>query len=95
MRALKTVAIVVISAAVLGCAKVRVVGREIDPIEESRVIHRCGWNFRGESETEMLHVEHGKTIGAVKVSMNYFQALGTVLTFGLWMPFDLTWEVNR
>ena len=95
MNTAKIAVVVATVAAVTGCAKVRIVGREIDPTEEQRVIHRCGWNVRGEDETSEIRVERGKTLGAVKVSMNYLHALGTVLTLGLWMPIDLTWEVNR
>lgn len=95
MNAAKIAVVIAAVAAATGCAKVRIVGREIDPTEEQRVIHRCGWNVRGEDETSEIRVERGKTLGAVKVSMNYLHALGTVLTFGLWMPIDLTWEVNR
>lgn len=91
----KVIIVCLVTALAIGCAKVRVVGHETDPVEHEIVVHRFGWNLNDASETREIRVGRGKTIGAVKVSMNYFQALGTVLTFGLWMPFDLTWEVNR
>ena len=91
----KTILACLIMASSVGCAKVRIVGREIDPVVTERTIHRCGWNLNDEDETTEIRVSRLGTIGSVKVSMNYFQALGTVLSFGLWMPFNLTWEVNR
>ena len=48
-----------------------------------------------EGETKEVRVGERETIGAVKVHMNYLYALGTVLSLGHWMPFDITCEVNK
>ena len=80
---------------VVGCASVRLVARENDPTEKEILIERCGWNLDEEGETKEVRVGERETIGAVKVHMNYLYALGTVLSLGHWMPFDVTYEVNK
>ena len=80
---------------VVGCASVRLVARENDPTEKEILIERCGWNLDEEGETKEVRVGERETIGAVKVHMNYLYALGTVLSLGHWMPFDITYEVNK
>jgi len=34
------------------------------------------------------------TVAAVRCRTNYWYALATVLTFGLWAPIDIEWEEN-
>ena len=80
---------------VAGCASVRLVANEDNPTEVETLVERCGWNLDEEEETKEIRVGGRETIGAVKVHMNYFYALGTVLSLGHWMPFDITYEVNK
>ena len=42
-----------------------------------------------------IRVGGRETLGAVKLHTNYLYALGSVFTFGIWMPFDITYEVNK
>lgn len=79
----------------VGCASVRLVARENDLTEKEILIERCGWNLDEEDETKEVRVGERETIGSVKVHMNYLYAIGAVLSLGHWMPFDITYEVNK
>ena len=80
---------------VTGCASVRLVARETNPQEKEAFVNECGWNMDLEGGKTEIRVGGRETIGAVKLHTNYLYALGSVLTFGIWMPFDITYEVNK
>ena len=78
-----------------GCASVRLVGREINPEEKEVFIEQCGWSYDLEGNSTEIRVGRRETIGAVTVHYNLFYALGTLISLGHWMPFQLTYELNE
>ena len=80
---------------VTGCASVRLVVRETNPQEKEAFVNECGWSIDLEGGKTERRVGERETLGAVKLHTNYIYALGTVLSFGIWMPFDITYEVNK
>jgi hypothetical protein len=80
---------------VTGCASVRLVARETNPQEKESFVNECGWSMDLEGGKTEIRVGGRETLGAVKFHTNYLYALGSVFTFGIWMPFDITYEVNK
>lgn len=87
----------IVSAALIatGCASVRIVARETNPQEKETFVNECGWSMDLEGGKTEIRVGERETLGAVKLHTNYLYALGSVLSFGIWMPFDITYEVNK
>ena len=87
----------VLSAALIatGCASVRLVAREMNPQEKETFVNECGWSEDLEGGKTEIRVGERETLGAVKFHTNYLYALGSVLSFGIWIPFDITYEVNK
>ncbi len=81
--------------ALSGCASVRVVARETNPVEKEIFIEQCGWSSDLEGKKTEVRVSERGTIGAVTVHYNFFYALGTLVSLGHWMPFQITCEVNE
>lgn len=79
----------------VGCASVRLVARESNPYENEVFVEKCGWSLDMEGGKMEIRVAQRETIGAVNVHYNYLYALGTVLSFGHWIPFQITYEVNK
>ena len=91
-----TIGIVVIAVLIAtGCASVRLVARETNPQEKETFVNECGWSMDLEGGKTEIRVGERETLGAVKLHTNYLYALGSVLSFGIWMPFDITYEVNK
>ena len=80
---------------VTGCASVRLVARETNPQEKEAFVNECGWSKDLEGGKTEIRVGGRETLGVVKFHTNYLYALGSVLSFGIWMPFDITYEVNK
>ena len=81
--------------ALSGCASVRVVARETNPVEKEIFVEQCGWSSDLEGKKTEIRVSERGTIGAVTVHYNFFYALGTLVSLGHWMPFQITYEVNE
>ena len=81
--------------ALSGCASVRVVARETNPMEKEIFVEQCGWSPDLEGRETEIRVSERGTIGAVTVHYNFFYALGTLVSLGHWMPFQITCEVNE
>lgn len=82
--------------AVAGCASVRIVGREENPKEIERFAAPGGWSWDLEGGKEEIPLPDDRaTLGSVELHSSYWYAWGTVLTFGWWIPFDITYEVNQ
>lgn len=80
----------------VGCASVRVVGREENPKEIERFASPGGWSWDLEGgKEEILLPDDRATLGSVELHSGYWYAWGTVLTFGWWIPCDITYEVNQ
>lgn len=80
-----------------GCqSSVRVSGRAIRPYEypAQRYDGSCWSDNLWEKSPYIALEDKHHTLAAVRVRTNYFYALATVLTFGLWTPIDLEWEEN-
>jgi len=86
---------VLLSCLLVGCASVRLVARESDPYEKEILVEKCGWSLDMEGGKTEIRVAQRETIGAVKVHSNFLYALGTVLSLGHWIPFQITYEVNQ
>ena len=81
---------------VCSCSSVRVSGRAIRPYEypPMRYDGSC-WKQNLWEKSNVIMVEDKRhTVAAVRCRTNYFYALATVLTFGLWAPIDIEWEEN-
>jgi hypothetical protein len=93
---IKMMGTVVIAALIMmGCASVRLVARETNPKEKEAFVNECGWSMDLEGGKTEIRVGERETLGAVKLHTNYLYALGSVLSLGIWMPFDITYEVNK
>jgi len=84
-----------LALALVGCASVRVVGRESNPAEKEEISNVCGWTCDLEGGKKTIELPDRATIGSVEMHSSYWYAWGTVLSFGLWIPFDMTYEVNQ
>lgn len=75
---------------------VRVSGRAVRPYEypPQRYDGSCWSDTLWEDSPYITVEDKHHTLSAVRVRTNYFYALATVLTFGLWSPIDLEWEEN-
>ena len=93
---IKMMGTVVIAALIMtGCASVRLVARETNPPEKETFVNECGWSMDLKGGKTEIRGGELETLGAVKLHTNYLYALGSVLSFGIWMPFDITYEVNK
>lgn len=95
MKNLIVITMAVLAVGVSGCASVRIVGREDNPAEVERFVNTVGWSLDLEGGRMQVQLPERATLGAVEVHSSYWYAWGTVLTFGLWIPCDMTYEVNR
>ena len=80
-----------------GCqTSVRVSGRAVRPYEyPPERFDGSLWSDTLWEDGNIITVEDKHhTLSAVRVRTNYFYALATVLTFGLWAPVDIEWEEN-
>ena len=89
------ISLALVSLALAGCASVRVVARETNPVEKEIFVEKCGWSSNLEVNKTEVRVSDRGTIGAVTVHYNFFYALGTLISLGHWMPFQITCEVNE
>ena len=89
------VAVAVMLSLFMGCASVRVVARETNPVEKEIFVEKCGWSSDLEGNKTEVRVSDRGTIGAFTVHYNFFYALGTLISCGHWMPFQITCEVNE
>jgi len=89
------ISLALVSLALAGCASVRVVARETNPVEKEIFVEKCGWSSDLEGKKTEIRVSERGTIGAVTVHYNFFYALGTLVSLGHWMPFQITCEVNE
>ena len=83
--------------ATCGCqSSVRVSGRAIRPYEYPPVRYDGSlWKQNLWEKENVITVEDKRhTVAAVRCRTNYWYALATVLTFGLWAPMDIEWEEN-
>ena len=101
MKAGKFVAIlmsvVVLTCGLCGCqTSARVSGRAVRPYEYPPMRYDGSlWkDTLWENDNQIVVEDKHHTLAAVRVRTNYFYALATVLTFGLWVPMDLEWEEN-
>ena len=85
----------VLALALAGCASVRVIGRESNPSERECFSNVRGWTWDLEGGKKTIDLPDRATIGSVAMHSSYWYAWGTVLTFGWWIPFDITYEVNQ
>ena len=93
---IKMVGLAAIAALIAtGCASVRLVARETNLQEKESFVNECGWSTDLEGGKTEIRVGERETLGAVRLHTNYLYALGSVLSFGIWMPFDMTYEVNK
>ena len=93
--AYQVVVVVFIMCMMAGCASVRLVACESNPHEHEVFVEKCGWTSDMEGGKTEIRVAQRETIGAVNVHFNYLYALGTVLSLGHWIPFQITYEVNQ
>ncbi|MCQ2403147.1 MAG: hypothetical protein MJ202_05425 [Lentisphaeria bacterium] len=80
-----------------GCqSTVRVSGHAVRPYEYPPMRYDgCCWKETLWEKSNTIFPENKRhTLAAVRYRTNYFYALGTVLTFGLWAPVDIEWEEN-
>ena len=83
---------------VCGCqSSVRVSGRAVRPYEYPPMRYDgCLWKQNLWEKNNMITVEDKHhTVAAVRCRTNYWYALATVLTLGLWVPVDIEWEENN
>ena len=92
---MKSLILSIIVITFAGCASVRIVGRESNPTEIESFPVLCGWTRDLEGGKKTIKLHDRATIGSVKMHSCYLYAWGTVLSFGLWIPFDVTYEVNQ
>lgn len=78
-----------------GCASFRYEARSSNPREEEDFTFQSGWSCDLEGGKMVKRVSERETIGAFRVRTNYLYALGTVFSFGFWMPVDVIYEVNQ
>ena len=81
--------------AMSGCASVRVVAREENPKEVEDFLNLRGWSLDFEGGKEVIQRQDKATLGSFEVHSSYWYAWGTVLSFGWWIPFDITYEENK
>ncbi|MBQ9446624.1 MAG: hypothetical protein IJU61_08530 [Victivallales bacterium] len=81
---------------VCSCSSVRVSGRAIRPYEYPPMRYDGSfWKQDLWEKSNVIMVEDKRhTVAAVRCRTNYWYALATVLTFGLWAPIDIEWEEN-
>lgn len=77
-----------------GCAQLRIVADERNPREGEMSKSVVGWSGDLEGGRKTERVAREQTLGAVTIHSSYWKALGTVLTFGYWHPYDVIYEVN-
>ena len=96
-RAVCMVLCMVFCLGVCSCqSSVRVSGRAIRPYEypPGRYDGSLWKQNLWEKENVIVVEDKRHTVAAVRCRTNYFYALATVLTFGLWAPMDIEWEEN-
>ena len=86
----------VVCMGVCSCSSVRVSGRAIRPYEYPPMRYDGSfWKQDLWEKSNVIMVEDKRhTVAAVRCRTNYWYALATVLTFGLWAPIDIEWEEN-
>ncbi len=90
--------LIVCAVVLCGCqSSVRVSGRAVRPYEypATRFDGSCWSETLWEKDNYIRVEDRRHTLAAVRVRTNYFYALATVLTFGLWAPMDIEWEENN
>ncbi len=87
---------IVFCMGVCSCSSVRVSGRAIRPYEYPPMRYDGSfWKQDLWEKSNVIMVEDKRhTVAAVRCRTNYWYALATVLTFGLWAPIDIEWEEN-
>ena len=84
--------------ATCGCqSSVRVSGHAVRPYEYPPMRYDGSfWKKDLWEKSNVITVEDKRhTVAAVRCRTNYWYALATVLTFGLWAPIDIEWEENN
>jgi len=77
-----------------GCAQLRIVADERNPSETEVRESVCGWSANLEGGRKEIRAAQEQSLGAMAVHSSYWRAWGTVLSFGLWQPFEVVYEVN-
>ena len=97
-RAVCVVLCMVFCLGACGCqSSVRVSGHAVRPYEYPPMRYDGSfWKKDLWEKSNHITVEDKRhTLAAVRCRTNYWYALATVLTFGLWAPMDIEWEENN
>ncbi len=78
-------------------SSVRVSGKAVRPFEypPMRFDGSCWKDTLWEKDNYITTENKRHSVAAVRYRTNYFYALATVVTFGLWAPVDIEWEENN